>query len=161
MTVTDAHSTADATECTFCDLHGFRRASALVLENELCLFASSEDDDRAHGSGVIVPKAHRPTVFDLTPPEIDATFELLRAARPLLDDRYSPDGFTIGWNCYSASGQAVVHAHLHVLLRFADEPKAGIGIRWLVRQPDNRRPDPAAPGRGDRSFAKGTHERSP
>jgi diadenosine tetraphosphate (Ap4A) HIT family hydrolase len=107
------------------------------------------------GSGVIIPKAHRPTVFELTPAEIDATFELLRQARPLLDERYKPDGFNIGWNCYAAGGGAP-HAHLHVLLRFWDEPKAGQGIRWPLRQPDNRRPDPDAPGRGDRSFLGGT-----
>jgi hypothetical protein len=39
-----------------------------------------------------------------------------------------------------------------VLLRFADEPRAGYGIRWWLRQPENRRPDPAAPGTGRRDF---------
>ncbi len=52
---------------------------------------------------MIIPKTHRPTVFELTPAEIDATFELLRQARPLLDDRYQPDGLNVGWNCYAAS----------------------------------------------------------
>jgi hypothetical protein len=41
---------------------------------------------------------------------------------------------------------------MHVLLRFADEPKAGQGIPWPLRQADNRRPDPTAPGRGSRRF---------
>jgi diadenosine tetraphosphate (Ap4A) HIT family hydrolase len=113
--------------CTFCDIEGFRATSVLLLENELCLFANSDD-----GSGVIVPKAHRPTVFELTPAEVSATFELLNAARPLLDERYRPDGYTIGWNCYAAAGQVVPHAHLHVLLRFAGEPNAGVGIRSLL-----------------------------
>ena len=142
------------TNCIFCDIEGFRASSALVLENALCVFANSEDGELLRGSGVIVPKAHRQTVFDLTPAEIDATFELLRAARRLLDERYQPDGFNIGWNCYAAGGQTVAHAHLHVLLRFADEPKAGTGIRWPLRQPDNRRPDPSAPGAGSRAFAE-------
>jgi hypothetical protein len=48
---------------------------------------------------VIVPKAHRPTVFDLTREEVAATFDLLRDARPLFEARYRPDGYTIGWNC--------------------------------------------------------------
>lgn len=136
--------TAAHEDCTFCDLDGFRATSVLLLENELCLFANSEE-----GNGVIVPKAHRPTVFDLTPAEIGATFELLNAARPLLDERYKPDGFTIGWNCYAAAGQEVPHAHLHVLPRFADEPKAGIGIRRLLRQPGDDRgtEDSAVPRR--------------
>jgi diadenosine tetraphosphate (Ap4A) HIT family hydrolase len=143
-------------DCAFCDLEGLRARAVLLLEDDLCLFVNSEDleGDLLRGSGVIVPKAHRPTVFELTPAEIQSTFELLREARPLLDERYKPDGFNIGWNCYAAGGGAP-HAHMHVLLRFADEPKAGQGIRWPLRQPDNRRPDPRAPGGGSRTFCGG------
>jgi histidine triad (HIT) family protein len=141
-------------KCVFCDQDGLRAGAMLLLEDEHCTFFNSEtlEGDRLRGSGAIIPKAHRPTPFDLTPAEITSTFELLRAARPLLDERYRPDGFNIGWNCYAAGGQAAAHAHMHVLLRFADEPKAGQGIRWPLRQPDNLRPDPAAPGQGDRRF---------
>ena len=140
-------------DCVFCDLDGLRARSVLLLENDLCLFVNSEDleGDLLRGSGVIIPKAHRPTVFDLTSAEVEATFALLREARGLLDERYRPDGFNIGWNCYAAGGGAP-HAHMHVLLRFADEPKAGQGIRWPLRQPDNRRPDPSAPGTGNTDF---------
>ena len=138
--------------CIFCDLEGLRANSVLLLENELCLFGSSEDGDVLRGSGVIVPKAHRLTVFDLTAAEIGATFDLLRRARPLLDERYRPDGYNVGWNCYAAGGQDIGHAHLHVLVRFGDEPLAGQGIRWALRQPENRRPDPAAPGSGRLDF---------
>jgi diadenosine tetraphosphate (Ap4A) HIT family hydrolase len=118
------------------------------------MFFNSEtlEGELLRGSGAIIPKAHRPTPFDLTDAEILSTFELLRQARPLLDERYKPDGFNIGWNCYRAGGQAAAHAHMHVLLRFADEPKAGQGIRLPLRQPDNRRPDPTARGKGDRGF---------
>jgi len=49
---------------------------------------------------------------------------------------------------YAGSGQAVMHAHLHILVRYADEPHAGKGIRWFYRQADNRRPSPNAPGAG-------------
>jgi diadenosine tetraphosphate (Ap4A) HIT family hydrolase len=80
------------------------------------------------------------------------SFELLREVRPLLEGRYDPDGFNIGWNCFGTGGQSIPHAHMHVLLRFADEPKAGRGIRWWLRQPDNRRSDPFARGQGRRDF---------
>lgn len=117
------------------------------------MFLNSEDleGDLLRGSGVIIPKAHRPTVFDLTPEEVRSTFELLGQARPLLDERYRPDGYNVGWNCFAAGGGAP-HAHMHVLLRFADEPKAGQGIRWPLRQPDNLRPDPTALGQGSQAF---------
>jgi diadenosine tetraphosphate (Ap4A) HIT family hydrolase len=140
-------------KCIFCDLDALRAGAVLRLEEELCIFVNSEDleGDLLRGSGVIVPKAHRLTVFELTPAEVTSTFELLQRARPLLEQRYQPDGFNIGWNCYAAGG-GDPHAHMHVLLRFADEPRAGQGIRWPLRQRDNRRPDPSAPGQGDRRF---------
>jgi diadenosine tetraphosphate (Ap4A) HIT family hydrolase len=126
--------------CEFCDLDGFRGANSPVfIENDLCLFANS-DEDVLQGSGLIVPKAHRRTVFDLTPAEASATFELLRQAKRQLDERYQPDGYTIGWNTEAAGGQAVFHAHLHVVPRFADEPYAGRGIRWWLKREENRRP---------------------
>ena len=140
------------TACTFCDLDGFRRDSVFVRENELALFGNLEDGGPLSGSGVIVPKAHKETVFDLTAAEIGATFELLREVRPLLDAKYNPDGFNIGWNCFGTAGQAVPHAHMHVLLRFSDEPRAGYGIRWWLRQAENLRPDPAARGSGKRDY---------
>ena len=61
-------------------------------------------------------------------------------------------GYKIGWNCYGAAGQVVPHAHLHVLLRFKDEPCVGKGQRWFLRQDDNLRPDPSALGTGARDF---------
>jgi diadenosine tetraphosphate (Ap4A) HIT family hydrolase len=82
----------DGDACVFYDLEGLRTGSVLALENELSLFANSEDEDVLRGSGVIVPKRHVATVFDLTPAEISATFALLGDARTLLAERYRPDG---------------------------------------------------------------------
>jgi len=120
----------ERTGCDFCDLDAFREESTLVCENDLCLFASGpakagESQSLLRGSGIIIPKAHRETVFDLFSDEFMATQDLLLEVRPLLEERYQPDGYTIGWNCFAASGQSVPHAHLHVLLRYADEPLAG------------------------------------
>jgi histidine triad (HIT) family protein len=140
--------------CPFCDIDGLRREAAIFVEDQLCVFANSDtlEGDRLRGSGVIAPRAHRATVFDLKADEVREAFELLQRVRPMLDERYRPDGFNIGWNCYAAGGQATPHARMHVLLRFADEPKAGQGIRWSIRQPDNRRPDPSRHGDGNQDF---------
>ena len=137
-----------AEECTFCHLESFRRGSVVFAENDFAVFGNQEHEDALSGSGVIVPKAHRETVFDLTAEEIEATFALLQEVRPILDSRYRPDGFNIGWNCYAAGGQVTPHAHLHVLLRFSDEPRAGHGIRWWLKQRENRRLNPLSPGQG-------------
>jgi diadenosine tetraphosphate (Ap4A) HIT family hydrolase len=141
----------DGDVCEFCDIDAFRRAD-MCMENQHCLFASSPDpatgDDLLPGSGVIIPLAHRETPFDLTADEWTATRDLLLQAKLAIDQRLAPDGYTLIWNCYPAGGQAIPHAHFHVIPRFADEPYAGRGGRWLLKQANNRRPDPARPGLG-------------
>jgi len=128
--------------CPFCP--GGAWLTGLELENRLCLLLVA-GEPVLRGSGVIIPRAHRPTPFDLTPAEWAATRELLLQARDLLTARLGPDGFTLGWNCGPSAGQHVAHAHLHVIPRFADEPYAGRGIRYWLKSDANRRPG-AVPG---------------
>jgi diadenosine tetraphosphate (Ap4A) HIT family hydrolase len=87
---------------------------------------------------VIVPNIHRQTVFDLTPEEWADTYNLLNEVKTLLDAQYQPDGYNLGWNCGSIGGQEIFHAHLHVIPRFQNEPLAGKGIRYWLKQPENK-----------------------
>ena len=91
------------------------------------------------GSQIIVPREHRTSPFELTEEEISATFELLRAVRDDIDASLSPDGYNVGWNYGASAGQEVEHVHLHVIPRFRDEPLAGKGIRYWLKQESNRR----------------------
>jgi diadenosine tetraphosphate (Ap4A) HIT family hydrolase len=113
----------------------------IALENELCFFLLSNDEFELPGSGMIIPKVPRESVFDLTPEEWQATFDLLQQAKQYLDNAHHPDGYTVGWNVRPAGGQHVPIAHLHVIPRFNDEPFAARGLRWWLKQPENRRPD--------------------
>jgi diadenosine tetraphosphate (Ap4A) HIT family hydrolase len=123
-------------ECPFCApaLEG----ETIVLTNDQCLFLQAPEPVLI-GSGIIVPRQHRVTVFDLTPQEWQATYDLLQQVKALLDERYQPEGYNVGWNCGAVSGQLVFHAHLHVIPRYADEPYAGKGIRHWLKQDANRR----------------------
>lgn len=114
--------------------------SQVVLENSDSLFLQQPQAVLV-GSGLIIPRAHRETVFDLTDTEWHSTFSLLREAKKLLDTQFRPQGYNVGWNCGRVAGQEVFHVHLHVIPRFADEPFAGMGIRYWLKQPENRRRD--------------------
>ena len=100
------------------------------------------------GAGTILPKAHRISPFDLAIAEWIGTREILLRAKEAIVKRWRLDGFTVGSNVGAAGGQEVVHAHLHLIPRFADEPFAGRGIRWAIKQRRTRRPHPSAPGGG-------------
>jgi len=126
--------------CPFCNPEKDSQQQ-LLFENKYCRYLQHPDHQTIlEGSGLIVPKTHRQTVFDLTPEEWEATYELMQQVKLYPDDHYAPDGYTLGWNVGEASNQSIPHAHFHILPRFADEPFAGKGIRALFKSEENRRP---------------------
>ncbi|WP_082806591.1 HIT family protein, partial [Ferroacidibacillus organovorans] len=120
--------------CLFCSPD----PNAIVLENDYAIFIQTEQPILI-GSGLIIPRSHRQTVFDLTVVEWCETYALLQQVKTLLDEQYEPDGYNVGWNSGDAAGQEILHSHLHVIPRFKDEPLAGKGIRWWLKQEENRR----------------------
>jgi hypothetical protein len=55
---------------------------------------------------------------------IEATFELPHDMKAWMDAEFHPAGYNIGWNCGPVAGQAAMHAHMHVIPRFPQEPIA-------------------------------------
>jgi diadenosine tetraphosphate (Ap4A) HIT family hydrolase len=125
------------TRCPFCspEVDG-----QVVLENTACVMIWT--GGTPEGSAMVLPRAHRPTVFDLTPAEWVATRDLLDQARELIAGQLSPDGWNVGWNVFPVGGQSIPHAHCHLVPRYGDEPLAGRGIRWWIKDPSNRRHRP-------------------
>jgi diadenosine tetraphosphate (Ap4A) HIT family hydrolase len=136
-----------------CDLGNFRDAD-VYIENDHCAYASTRDPrdppDVLPGSGLIIPIAHRASPFDLTAEEWAATQELLLQAKLAQDERLAPDGYFLSWTSFPPADEAVgtMHAHLHVVPRFDDEPLRDHGGRTAIKLPENRRPDPFRPGTG-------------
>jgi len=127
-----------AGNCGMCDLKE-SPDQKVIFRNQTVAFVQNEKEQGALiGSGVIIPIRHAETVFDLTPEEIDATFALLKQVKAWIDEHYHPDGYNVGWNCRAVGGQIDMHAHMHVIPRFRQEPYAGRGIRYWLKQPANR-----------------------
>ena len=62
-----------------------------------------------------------------------------RIVLELLKRTLEPQGYNVGWNCGPVGGQEIFHAHLHVIPRYQDEPLAGKGIRYWLKQEINVR----------------------
>lgn len=140
--------------CVFCD-RTFLRTAEVYFENEYCIYASTRDPmdtppDVLPGSGIAVPIAHRPSPFDFAREEWAAMQEVLIKAKAVWDERLGPDGYFLSWTCFPGNAEAVsrMHAHLHVVPRFDDEPYADRGGRTAIKERANRRPDPLARGTG-------------
>jgi len=126
------------TPCIFCNYKTDTKGTFL-FENDLCVCMEQTFEPILTGSCLIIPKAHKVTVFDLNPAEWEATKQLLDKVKLYLDEKYSPDGYNVGWNVGDIGGQDVFHAHLHVIPRYADEPFATRGIRSWIKSKDNQR----------------------
>lgn len=123
-------------DCIFCHPE-LEPTQKIILSNEHCWFLQLEQYQQKgiqlEGSGVIVPKLHRETAFDLTIDEWNAIYTLLQDVKDYLDKTYQPQGYNLGWNCGEIGGQHIFHAHFHVLPRYTDEPLAGKGIRYMLK----------------------------
>lgn len=125
--------------CPFCTL-AESDSRCVSIENAYCQFIRHPHAPIV-GSGVIVPKVHRTTVFDLTEEEWTATFDLLKKAKQKLDKAHAPSSYSVDWNTRTVAGQSVLHVHLHVIPRFNGEPPVEKDPRYVSKQPDNRRSD--------------------
>ncbi|PAV28858.1 HIT family protein [Virgibacillus profundi] len=129
-------------DCVFC-YPELEKRQRVILENEFCMFLRLEQAEikgsQLEGAGLIVPKIHRETVFDLTSEEWNGHFELLRDVKDYLDKKHQPEGYNLGWNSEAVGGQHIFHAHFHVIPRYKDEPLSGKGIRYLFKSEENKR----------------------
>ena len=122
--------------CPFCLGNKLIRGKTLY-EDQLWYYQEFEDLELKHG-GMIIPKRHIATPFEISEKEWAALRKLLPKFKALIDT-YKPDGYNLGWNIGRVGGQNVNHAHLHLVPRYADEPLATKGIRHAFKQPSNRR----------------------
>ena len=122
--------------CACCD---YKSNYKVLFEGEYVVLIEAKDE-KPDGSCMIIPKAHRESPFDLSDEEWIDTKNVLAMTKKLIEEKYKPDGYNLGWNVGSTGGQFVFHSHLHIVPRFADEPFAGKGIRSWFLSEENRRP---------------------
>lgn len=123
--------------CIFCDYKN-DEIGTILFESSHC-YCIEIVDEILTGRCIIIPKEHRETVFDLTPDEWLETQNLMNNAKAYIDEKYHPSGYNLGWNSGRTAGQDVFHAHLHIIPRHSDEPLAGKGICYWIKQKENKR----------------------
>jgi len=121
-------------DCPFCSP---QVDPLVVVSDEHCVGLLTRDGPA--GGAIVVPRAHRSSPLQLTDAELISTRDLLSQLRDRALAEHAPDGWNIGWNLGSVGGQEVEHVHCHLVPRFADETFAGRGLRWWIKQPENKR----------------------
>jgi diadenosine tetraphosphate (Ap4A) HIT family hydrolase len=87
------------------------------MENDLA-YALYDINPISKGHTLLIPKRHFETIFEATPQEIAAVFELLNRMKDVLQNEHSPDGCNIWVNSGRVAGQVVMHAHMHLIPRY-------------------------------------------
>lgn len=113
--------------CIFCKIaRGEIKAKFETESNNF--FAIRDMHPIAEGHTLVIPKKHFVTLFDM-PDKLGE--ELLHftkeIASNLLEKKYG-DGFNIIMNNLGPAGQAIMHAHIHIVPR-----KEGDGIKYFHR----------------------------
>ena len=98
-------------DCIFC------KDLPKVLENDLA-YALYDIKPLSKGHMLVIPKRHHTTVFESTPAEINAIFDLLSKAKAIIQKEHDPDGYNVTANCGTVAGQVVMHAHFHLIPRY-------------------------------------------
>jgi len=118
--------TSDA--CPFCHLEPGR----VLAENELAV-AIADAFPVCPGHTLVIPRRHVADFFELGTAEVAAVMELLFRMQNQLAAEGRPGGFNLGVNVGRAAGQTVMHAHVHLLPRFAgDVPDPTGGVRNVL-----------------------------
>jgi diadenosine tetraphosphate (Ap4A) HIT family hydrolase len=112
----------------FCHLE----SSRIAVEND-CAVAIPDAFPVAEGHTLVVPKRHVASLFDLSAEDQAAIWKLVTQVRGKLASELQADAFNVGINDGPAAGQAVMHAHVHVIPRRAGDvadPRGG--VRWVL-----------------------------
>ncbi len=114
--------------CPFCTVEDDR----LVLAEPLA-FAIRDGFPVSAGHTLVVLRRHLADYFDATAPEQAAIWRLAAQVKAQLDAALDPRpaGYNVGFDAGGAAGQTIMHAHVHVIPRYAGDvpnPRGG-GVR--------------------------------
>ncbi len=103
-------------ECLFCKIVQGEVPSKKVYENETTL-AFLDINPISGGHTIVIPKNHYNTLGELPDKEINNLFQTVRETANLIYGNLNIDGYNIVMNNYSAAGQMIKHAHVHIIPR--------------------------------------------
>jgi histidine triad (HIT) family protein len=112
---------ASAQGCPFCSIAAGLSPAHRVLEWDLCV-AFLDQRPVFLGHVLVVPRAHRPTMADVTPAELDAIFGAAQSICAAAPRALDADGSFVAVN--DRVSQSVPHVHVHVVPR-----RKGDGLR--------------------------------
>ena len=85
------------------------------------------------GHALVIPKAHYPTVFDITPEAFAAVARMTARVAKALNAALAPDGLNLIQANGKGAAQSVEHFHIHVLPRRLGD---NLLVNWTPKSGD-------------------------
>ncbi len=105
------------TDCIFCKIAVGEIPAMRLGENALAL--AFMDVKPIHpGHALVIPKDHHADLLAIPPETLAAMATLAQKTAAAISAGLAPDGINLVMNNGIAAGQAVFHAHLHVIPRY-------------------------------------------
>jgi histidine triad (HIT) family protein len=104
-------------DCIFCGIAAGELQAERVLETPGVL-AFLDIAPVNYGHTLVIPKAHYPNLLELPDALWTEMGQVCRRVAQALQAALGAQGFNIDMNNFEAAGQAVFHAHLHVIPRY-------------------------------------------
>ena len=101
----------------------------MVLFEDERAYVRFDNNSLARGHGLVVPRRHVASFFDMTWEEKTSVLALLDRAKGHIEKEFAPDGYNIGVNIGRAGGQSRMHVHVHLIPRYTGDvadPRGGI-----------------------------------
>jgi len=108
------------TDCIFCKIIKGEVPSSKIYEDKQ-VYAFLDISPINPGHTLIVPRRHCIDIDEMTTEEVAHVFSVAQRIAKAVVVGVQADAFNIGMNNGKAAGQIVMHAHVHVIPRFAND----------------------------------------
>lgn len=129
----------------FCEIYEYRHFNQLnngkegIFENpspetelisELAtVYAIYDKFPVSPGHALVIPKKLSSNYFEASSREQQAIWLMVNRVKDIIQQKYNPDGFNVGFNMNEAAGQTIFHTHIHIIPRYkgdVEDPRGGV-----------------------------------
>lgn len=106
--------------CLFCKIARGEIPAEKVYEDD-SVFAFLDIHPINPGHTLVIPKAHATNIYEIGSKDFSRVMDVVRRLAPIIKKGTDADGINIGMNNDAAAGQAVFHAHVHIIPRYSGD----------------------------------------
>jgi len=123
------------TDCLFCKFINKEITPHIIYEDNQNL-AFLDNHPHTKGHTVVISKTHAANILDLADGKLQSLILAVKNTTKILQDQLHPDGFTIGINHGTVSGQTIPHLHIHIFPRYNGD--GGSSIHGIINSPGDK-----------------------